>query len=130
MANPFSLGRVILGLILVPIFALAMLWCYALGPFEADWIEFGYYGQFNQVQRIIRGMPELKILDHWQHHDISMEDFGFEVEMRSGEKRWINFYEKSPQMKLSDDEPIRKFIQSQLVINPPGLPPSFPFSRH
>ena len=89
---------------------IALLWAYALGPFTSPWIEFGYYGQFNQVQRIIRGIPELKITDDWQHHDITMEDFGFTVVHHDGPSFRIDFWENSPQMKLSRDADIRHYI--------------------
>ncbi len=95
---------------------LAALWCYALGPFTSPWIEFGYYGEFNQVQRLIREMPDVRIVDHWQHHDISMEDFGFTVRLGDGSARQVNFYENSAQMKLRRDDDIRSFLRKQLSI--------------
>lgn len=92
--------------------AAALLWAYAFGPFTSPWIEFGYYGQFNQIQRIIRGIPELKITDDWQHHDITMEDFGFTLSHRDGPSFRIDFWENSPQMKFSRDADIRNFIDN------------------
>ena len=91
---------------------IALFWAYAFAPFTSPWIEFGYYGQFNQVQRIIRSIPELKIANHWQHHDITMEDFGFTVAHRDGATFQIDFWENSPQMKFSRDADIRHFIDS------------------
>ena len=91
--------------------AIGLLWAYAFGPFKSPWIEFGYYGQFNQVKRIIHSIPELKITDDWQHHDITIEDFGFTVAHRDGPAFRIDFWENSPQMKLSRDADIKHFIE-------------------
>jgi hypothetical protein len=91
---------------------IVLLWTYAFAPFTSPWIEFGYYGQFNQVQRIICSIPELTITDDWQHHDITMEDFGFTVAHRDGPAFRIDFWENSPQMKRSRDADIRHFIDS------------------
>lgn len=86
------------------------LWCYDFGPFRASWIEFGYYGKFNQVQRVINGIPELTIVDYWQNHEFIMEDFGFTVRRKDGTTIQINFYENSEPMKLSRDEDIRDYV--------------------
>lgn len=95
---------------------LTALWCYALGPFTSPWIEFGYYGEFNQVQRLIREMPDVRIVDHWQHHNLTMEDFGFTVWLTDGSASQVNFYENSPQMKLRRDDDIRKYLRKQISI--------------
>ncbi|MBK8095014.1 MAG: hypothetical protein IPK32_24340 [Verrucomicrobiaceae bacterium] len=58
-------------------------------------------------------MPNIQIIDHWQHHDISMEDFGFEV-LVAGEVREINFFEHSAQMQIKEDGEIRAFINECL----------------
>jgi hypothetical protein len=87
---------------------------YVFGPFEAPWVEFGYYGQFNQVQRIIRERPELKIEDRWQHRDLIMEDFSFSVAHRDGSKIRIAFWENSPQRKLARDDDIRESIKVEV----------------
>lgn len=126
MANTFKLfrgRRILMWFFMAPFAAVLLLWCYALGPFEAEWVEFGYYGQFNQVQRIIRSLPGLKIVDHWQHHDISIEDFGFQIEKAGGERRWVHFYEKSPQMRLHADRDIEQFIRLQMQSGDASSPP-------
>lgn len=39
--------------------------------------ELGYYGQFNRVKHVIEDMPDVRIVDHWKHRDVTLEDFGF-----------------------------------------------------
>ena len=94
-----------------PIFAVGALWAYSSVPITAPWAEFGYYGHFNQVQRIIRSMPDLSIVHQWQHHDVVIEDFTFTVAHRDGTSLEIYFWEGTPQMKLTRDSDIRLHIE-------------------
>lgn len=102
--------RLLIWVIAAPIVAVATLWAYSSVPITAPWAEFGYYGHFNQVQRIIRSMPDLEIVHHWQHHDVAMEDFTFTVAKPGGPSFDIYFWEGTPQMKLSKDADITKYI--------------------
>lgn len=103
------LVRLMCGFTILSIFGI---WLYAFAPITAPWAEFGYYGKFHQVQRIIREMPELSIIDQWQHRDVSLEDFGFTVQRKDGSTTQIDFYDHSDQMRLSSDEDIRNYIAS------------------
>lgn len=103
--------RLICGFTTLSIFGI---WLYAFAPITAPWAEFGYYGKFHQVQRIIREMPELTIIDQWQHRDVSLEDFGFTVQRKDGSTAQIDFLENSDQMRLSSDEEIRNYIVSHI----------------
>src|SRR5690606_12007913 len=60
----------------------------------------GYYGKFNRVWKVIEKMPDIRIADSWQHHDITLEDFGFTVVADSGAVSQVDFLEGSSQMKL------------------------------
>ena len=94
-----------------PIVAVAALWAYGSVPITASWAEFGYYGKFNQVQRIIRAIPGLTIVDHTQHHDVIMEDFSFTVANPDGAIIRIDFWENRPEMRLTKDDDIRLYIE-------------------
>ena len=104
--------RLLLWVIAAPVVVVTTLWAYSSVPITAPWAEFGYYGQFNQVQKIIRSIPGLKIVDHRQHHDVIMEDFSFTVSNMEGTPFEINFWENTPQMKLTKDADIRHYIVS------------------
>ncbi|WP_299490669.1 hypothetical protein [Acaryochloris sp. IP29b_bin.137] len=106
-----TLVRLICGATTISILGI---WLYVFAPITAPWVEFGYYGKFNQVRRIIQETPNLTIIDQWQHRDITLEDFGFTVRRPDGSTVQINFYERSEQMKLSSDDDIRDYIVSSI----------------
>lgn len=99
----------------VPVVAVVALWAYQSVPLTASWAEFGYYGKFNQVQRIIREIPGLTIVEHTQHHDLTMEDFSFTVTNRDGAVIRIDFWENGPEMRLTKDADIRLYIESVIA---------------
>lgn len=103
------------GILAVLIMPVAAVGVFYFAPFTSPWIEIGYYGQFHRVQRIIREFPELTIYDRFQHQDITMEDFGFRVVHRDGSKFSIDFWENSPQMKLTRDAEIRAYIERMVA---------------
>jgi hypothetical protein len=107
-----SIKRRVLWACAVPIVAVAALWAYAAVPITAPWAEFGYYGKFNQVQRIINEIPGLTIVEHTQHHDVIMEDFSFTVANGDGAIMRIDFWENRPEMRLTRDADIRSYIAS------------------
>ena len=110
-----SIKRRLLWTFTVPIVAVAALWTYGSVPITAPWAEFGYYGKFNQVQRIIHEIPGVSIVEHTQHHDVIMEDFSFTVANRDGVIIRIDFWEDRPQMWLTRDENIRLYIEGVIA---------------
>lgn len=52
-----------------------------------------YYADFNNVKKNFEAIEGVKILDNWQHHDISLEDCGFVISYRGQEPVQIDFYE-------------------------------------
>lgn len=106
-----SIKRRLLWTFAVPLIAVAILWAYTSVPIAAPSAEFGYYGKFNQVQRIIHQIPGLRIVDHWQHHDVIMEDFSFTVANQYGVTIKIDFCENRPEMRLTKDADIRCYIE-------------------
>lgn len=107
-----SIKRLLKWAVITPLIVVLLLWAYSSVPIKASWAEFGYYGHFNQVQRIIRSMPELRIVDSFQHHDVIMEDFSFIVDRQDGTRVQICFWEGTPQMKLRRDREIQDFIET------------------
>lgn len=110
-----SIKRRLLWTFAVPLIAVAILWAYTSIPIAAPWAEFGYYGKFNQVQRIIHEIPSLSIIDHWQHHDVIMEDFSFTATNQDGVTIKIDFWENRPEMRLTKDADIRFYIEGVIA---------------
>ena len=79
--------------------------------------EFGYYGQFNRVQHVIEDMPNVDILDHSQHQDVSLEDFGFALMVDGTQKVDVTFSENSTQMRMRSKKKIREFILNEMDSN-------------
>jgi hypothetical protein len=79
--------------------------------------EFGYYGQFNRVKHVIEDMPDATITNHWQHKDISLEDFGFTLVLDGGSQVDLTFSENSPQISMRNKQKIKKFIKKEIESN-------------
>ena len=89
-------------------FALFVLWLgWQWGSFPDYGVESGYYGQFNRVRHVLEDMPNVTIVDHWQHQDISLEDFGFALMVEGTQNVNVTFSENSPQMRMRSKQKIR-----------------------
>lgn len=111
-----TLGAAVGGLVIaVVILAVVFVWDAGIGP--SFGMAIGYYGHFNRVKAVIESMPNVKIVNHWQHKDITLEDFGFTVLVDGNREAKVNFWENSPQMKQRDKPRLRKFIQKEIDSN-------------
>ena len=91
-------------------------WVWKCAPIKNPAIEFGYYGRFHKVQRIISQIPGARILDSWKHEDISLEDFGFTVSLASGEPKRVDFWEGTPVKETGNDEEIRDYVLARFQL--------------
>jgi hypothetical protein len=89
-------------------------WVYAFAPIANPAVEIGYYGYYNRVQRIIKTIPDVAIVDTWQHTDISLESFSFTLRRSNGKPVRVMFQENTPAMAFSDDRKIRDYILMHL----------------
>lgn len=89
-------------------------WVYHLAPIRNPAVEFGYYGRFHKVQRVISGIPGVRIVDHWKHEDVVLEDFGFTVAMDGQAPRRIDFLDGSAIKENGDDGEIRAHVLAEL----------------
>jgi hypothetical protein len=80
------------------------------GVIYTPW-ETGYWGKYNQVGRVITSHG-LQITNTWAHKDMTLEDFGFTVRDKHGREWKVDFFETSPQMKLSSDEEILGYVRA------------------
>jgi hypothetical protein len=85
-----------------------------LGMAGGETWKIGYYGKFNRVHAVIEQMPDVRILDTWQHHDVTLEDFSFTVTSASGHITKVNFLEGSQPMKLSKRQDIEAYVRAAL----------------
>jgi len=76
--------------------------------------KIGYYGKFNRVLAVMEQIPDVRIVDTWQHHDVTLEDFGFTLVSASGQSTKVNFLEGSPQMKLTKGAEIEGYVRASL----------------
>ena len=110
--------------ILVAVLAVAFLWLlWELGRFGNWDVEFGYYGHFNRVKHVLEEMPNVAITNDWQHHDVTLEDFGFYLVVDGEQSVQINFHENSPEMKMRNKSRIRDFIEKQIKKDSIGIGP-------
>jgi hypothetical protein len=111
-----TIRKIVLGVVLLQV--LGFLWLlWQLGVFGNWGLESGYYGQFNRVKHVIEEMPGVVIVDHWQHHDVSLEDFGFALLIEGDRKAQVNFTESSPQIKERNKSKLRAFIRKEIDSN-------------
>lgn len=52
-----------------------------------------YYADFNRAREHLSAVPGVKIIDDWQHHDVTLEDCGFTVRVDDSEPVRIDFYD-------------------------------------
>ena len=78
--------------------------------------EIGYYGQFNRIKHVIEEMPEVDVVDHWQHQDISLEDFGFTLQLANGEQVQINFMDNTEPKNERNRKRIRTYIEKEIAL--------------
>jgi len=96
-------------------FALLGLWFgWQYGMFPDFGLESGYYGQFNRVKHVIESMPNLAIVDHWQHQDITLEDFGFTLLVDGVREAQIRFVDGTPEKRERHRAKLRQIIQAQV----------------
>jgi len=54
-------------------------------------LPFGYYGQHNRVKNKLRSISNVNIVGGYCHRDMSLEDFGFVVQTKSGLHAMLDF---------------------------------------
>ena len=90
-------------------------WTYGMVP-DID-AESGYYGQFNRVKHVIEDMPNVHIIDHWKHRDVTLEDFGFTLLVDEIREVNIRFYDGTPEKNERRKSRLREIIRGQLASN-------------
>lgn len=105
---PASLALLLLGFI-------GLMWINFNAP-DQGW-EFGYYGQFNRVKHVIEEMPDVTIVDSWQHKDISLEDFGFTLLLHDGDTVDVKFFDGTSEKTERNRKKIKSIVQRQIDSN-------------
>jgi hypothetical protein len=94
------------------------LWVYIFAPVENPSVEIGYYGYYNRVQQVIKSIPDVAIVDTWQHTDLTIESFGFTLRRANGKPVEVRFRESTPAMEFSSDRQIRDYVLMHLDPQP------------
>jgi hypothetical protein len=89
-------------------------WVYAFAPIAHPSVAIGYYGYYNRVQRVIKSIPDVAIVDTWQHTDLTIESFSFTLQRPNGKTVRVMFRESTPAMDFSDDRQIRDYVLMHL----------------
>ena len=64
--------------------------------------EFGYYGVFNRISNSIESIPSVSnVTTTAMNIDISLEEFGFEVDLKNGRSIKLFFQESDPIRSLT-----------------------------
>jgi hypothetical protein len=89
-------------------------WIYAFAPIANPSVEIGYYGYYNRVQRVIKSIPDVAIVDTWQHTDLTIESFSFTLQRPNRKPVKVMFRESTPAMDFSSDQQIREYVLTEL----------------
>jgi hypothetical protein len=80
-------------------------------------LKFGYYGEFNTVSNTLARLPGVHIVNSGYNADVSLEEFGFEIEAR-GRPLKLFFSEKNPIRGMSGaelEEALSDFVEKELM---------------
>ena len=110
-----KLSLSILALFPFALLALWFGWTYGMLPDVGS--EFGYYGPFNRMKHVIEEMPDVRIVDHWKHRDLTLEDFGFTLLVDESQKVDIQFLDGTSEKNERDKARLERIVRSQLESN-------------
>ena len=78
--------------------------------------EFGYYGVFNRISHSIESIPSVSnVTTTAMNIDISLEEFGFEVDLKNGRSIKLFFQESDPIRSLTGEK-LRAALEKLLEI--------------
>ena len=66
--------------------------------------EFGYFGDFNRVGHALTRIPGVTITHDWANHDVTLEEFGYDITTSGGRSLHLNFGESDPLRDMSDQQ--------------------------
>jgi len=111
--SPLSVAGISVGvlalLILVVFLSFFAYWSYWIWSSKTnDGATHGYYGEFNRVAAALESIPGVVITDSWQHKDLTLEDFGFQVRSGDTEVIHLRFHEGNDVVRLKGSELARE----------------------
>jgi hypothetical protein len=126
--SPHSVAGLCVGglalLVLVVVLCFCTYWSYwSWSSKTNDGATHGYYGEFNRVASALESIPGVVITDSWQHKDVTLEDFGFQMRSGDTEDIHLRFHEGNDVVKLRGRELVRKLqtmIEQEEPANKPG----------
>jgi hypothetical protein len=85
---------------------------------------FGYWGEYNTVSNALVHLPGVTILSSFYNHDITLEEFGFDIRTSEGREVHLGFSETDPIREMSGEKLSRALsekIQKQASNNTVSL---------
>jgi len=82
--------------------------------FEAPWY---YYGAYNSAKHVLESRTDIEIVDSWQHQDIGLESFSFDLVVDGKTRMTLMFPETLTISRETDKEVIEGFVDEQIASN-------------
>ncbi len=117
MARIDLMRRLILSLTGILIFAFCLLALYQWDASANRGRKFGYWGEYNRTSDALSVIPGAKIVKRWHNLDVSLEEFGFEIET-NGHSIHLFFAETDAIRTMSGTDAIirlQTLIQTELA---------------
>ncbi|MEM7206981.1 MAG: hypothetical protein AAF434_04075 [Pseudomonadota bacterium] len=83
--------------------AFAVLWVFD-STYNQGW-SIGYFGDFNRTKAYLGSIEGVEINDDWYNHDITLEEFGFELSYKGDQIR-LFFSEEDNARNMSKEDAI------------------------
>ena len=100
-----AIGRSdVLGLALLASLCLGILSVYIFLTWEhrdGRYYHYGYYDEFRKVESALETLPEVVVVDSWYHEDLTLEEFGFALDVAGRGRVKMEFWEDDATRRLS-----------------------------
>ena len=105
-------------LAVVVVFGFSLVGWYGWDSTRNHGLTFGYYGQFNCTYAALASIPGVAITNAWYNHDVSLEEFGFDVVV-TGKPVRLFFGERDPIRTMNRDRAraaLQTLINAELAL--------------
>ena len=79
--------------------------------------EFGYFGDFNRVGHALTRIPGVQIRRTWANHDVTLEEFGYEIFTADGRAVSLHFEESDP-LRDEKGQKLVEGLTARIAANP------------
>ena len=96
-----KMKAIVVPFVLLVITALTFVGGYYWDSGQNRGLEFGYFGDFNRVEKALMAVPGVTITYAWANEDVTLEEFGFHFTTPDGQALYLDFQESDPIRQLS-----------------------------